>query len=708
MIKKLLPIVLLMLLAATANAQTQQVTTLMPMPKSITVVDGKFALTPSFTIAVKTDAADATLYFGVNRALQTLNRRTQLFFKQQRITASDKADSASLLITVRANAGVVIGQDESYSITVSAKQIKLEAPNTTGALHGLETFLQLVQYDDTGYYLPIAKINDSPRFVWRGLMIDVARHFIPLDVIERNIDAMAAVKMNVLHLHLSDDEGFRIESKVFPELQKKGSFGEYFTQSEIKDLIAYAKKRGVMIVPEFDMPGHTTGFLAGYPSLSATPGKTYMPGPRFSPGDKPMGLMDIMKMLSTAPTPTFDPSKESTYLFLNKFLGEMSALFPSPYIHIGADENNGVAWKNNPAIVAFMKDKKIADTHALQAYFVSRVQKILTKHHKHTTGWEELLSKDLPKDVAVQVWQDGTKARSAAGLGHPVIISNGFYLDLFMPAYIHYQNYLFANKLEYALAAKVLGGEAAQWAEAMDKNNAETRMWPRTAAIAERLWSPVEVNDVDDMYRRLAVLSRQLDDIGLQHISEYEKGLRRLNDGGDIIALKTLADVLSPVKGYKKLFAKMTKTPSASYQTAPLATLSDVIMVDSEVKRKFRALVKSYLQSPDHHSYEAINAMLMQWANQYADLQSMPGKAQLNADIMRHAKNMSDAGFVGLEALKKWREKEQPSADWIKQQMAKLQRTKQVYGEAEIAVIPEIEALVNQKLAPEPTSYPMF
>jgi hexosaminidase len=706
--KRMFLISFLFCAAFTANAQNQQITTLLPVPQQVSFGNGRFRLNANFTVAVKADAGDSTLYFAVNRAFQTLNRRTALYFKQQRITAKDESDTSSLIIRVKQKKEAVPGGDESYTLTVTPQNIRLEAPATAGTLHGLETLLQLVQHDKEGYFLPAINIQDAPRFVWRGLMIDVARHFIPLEVIERNIDAMAAVKMNVLHLHLADDEGFRVESKLFPELQKKGSYGEYFTQAQIKQLIIYAKRRGIIIVPEFDMPGHTTGFLAGYPNLSSTPGQTYQPGPRFDLGDKSMGLMDIMKMINTYPTPSFDPSKESTYIFIDKFLGEMAALFPSPYIHIGADENNGVSWRNNPDIVAFMQKNNLADTHALQAYFVHRVQQILTKQHRRTLGWEELLSKDLPKDVAVQVWTDGTKMNDAAKLGHPVIISKGFYLDLFMPAYTHYQNDLLAGNIPDSAASKVLGGEAAQWAEAVDQDNIETRIWPRAAAVAERLWSSYKVNDLDDMYRRLFAISGQLDEIGLQHISSYERGLRRFTGGADITALKTLADVLTPLKGYKKLFARMTAPKSMSYQTTPLTAISDIVFVDSEVKRQFRIAVKSYLDKPNDTDAATITLQLEKWRDHRVALQVMINNGLMDNNINENSKKLYTAAVIGLEAVKLLQNKEKPSADWLKQRSDALDEMKKAYGEVELSIIPEIRALINQRMDAEPASYPIF
>lgn len=703
--RKILQTLFLLLVALKINAQDMKTVTLLPVPQHINFTSGRFALMANFTIAVKTDPGDSILYFAVNRAFQTLNRRTALYFGQQRITVKDASDTSLFIINVKHKKGMKIGRDESYSLTVSTKNIVLEAPETIGALHGLETFLQLVQHDQEGFFLPAVNIQDSPRFAWRGLMIDVARHFIPVDVIERNIDAMTAVKMNILHLHLSDDEGFRIESKVYPGLQKKGSYGEYFTQAQIKELITYAKKRGIIIVPEFDMPGHTTSFLAGYPHLSSTPGAMYQPGPRFAFTGKPM---DIMNMINTSPTPSFDPSKESTYIFLDKFLGEMSLLFDSPYMHIGADENNGVSWKNNPDIAAFMKKNNIPDTHALQAYFVNRVQRLLTKHHVHTIGWEELLSENLPKDVAVQVWTDGSKMNAAAKLGHPVIVSKGFYLDVFMPAYTHYQNDLLVDKLSDTLASKVIGGEAAQWAEAVDKDNIETRIWPRAAAIAERLWSPEQVKDIDDMYRRLFLINTQLDEIGVQHISSYERGLRRITRGRDITPLKTLTDVLTPVKGYKKLFARMTKPLNATYQTAPLTDVSDIVFVDSEIQRQFRMTVKHYLNSPNETDAGLIAAQLEKWKANNTTLEPLINSGLINNDINENAKKLYTAALIGQEALELLKNKEKPTPERVKGWLNTLDQMKKAYGEVDLSIIPEIKALVTQQMEAEPANYPII
>ena len=261
-----------------------------------------------------------------------------------------------------------VNEDEGYTLDVSASGAKLTAPNALGVIHGLQTFLQLVEVTPGGFVASAVHIEDSPRFPWRGLTIDVSRHFISVATLKRNIDGMAAVKMNVLHLHLSDDQGFRIASRQFPKLVEMGSDGQYFTKAEIRDLIDYASDRGVRVVPEFDMPGHSTAWFVGYPELASGPGPYQI--------ERRWGIFD----------PVMDPSREPTYEFLDKFIGEMSELFPDHYFHIGGDEVNGKQWDANPKIREFMRVHSLKNNQELQQYFTLRVQKIVSKHPE-ANGW---------------------------------------------------------------------------------------------------------------------------------------------------------------------------------------------------------------------------------------------------------------------------------------------------------------------------------
>lgn len=703
--KKLITI-LCLLSAFFGKAQDISSLHLLPLPKDIKLQTGSFRLTENFTVSIHESTADTILVKAVNRMYQTLNRRSGAYFKQRIITSKDNSDTASLQVTVGRAVLPTIGADESYSLTITNDKVILNAPTTLGALHGLETILQLLAKNNTGeFYFPAVTIQDAPRFQWRGLMLDVSRHFIPVDVIKRNIEAMAAVKMNVLHWHLTDDEGFRVESKTFPQLHGKGSNGDYYTQAQIKDMIAFAEERGIIIVPEFDMPGHTRSWFAGYPQLASAPGP-YVPGPRYDIHKaEQMTLNSIIKLITTSPSPTIDPTKETTYEFIDKFIAEMSSLFTSPFIHIGADENNGVAWKNNPSIAAFMKAHAMATPHELQAYFVRRVNKIITKHHRQMIGWEELLSKDLAKDVTVQVWQNGAFVKQAIDNGNPVLISKGFYLDIFMPAYIHYNNPELPAEVAGERSGQLRGGEAAQWTEMADRTNIETRVWPRAAAVAEKLWSTNTTSDIADLYRRIFSISGQLDDLGLQHVVNYERALRRYTNE-KFPSLKTFTDVLTPVKGYKKIFAQLTMPESMTYQTAPLTQISDIIFVDSKVKWKFRVAVESYLKQKDTAAENLIRSYLIQWQNNYEQIKDLFTNSQLKR-VEEHSKNLSLVATIGLEALNKLKD-ETTDANWVNEKLSILKTASQVYGETELCIISEIESLVKQQMTALPVSYPIF
>jgi len=707
---KLLKLITGILLLATCatNAQMKQTLNLLPVPKEIQIQEGSFAIDAELTIAVKTSTPDTILLKAVNRAYQSLSRKTGLYFPKEYIRINDTNSNATILVRCRRTELPAIGNDESYKLTVGRTQILIDANTTAGALHGLQTLLQLVERNGNKFTLPLVNIDDVPRFAWRGFMIDVSRHFMPMDVIKRNMEAMEAVKMNVLHLHLTDDQGFRIESKVYPDLHKKGSNGDYYTQTQIKELITFAQERGIVIIPEFDMPGHSKSWFAGYPQLSSSPGPFEPGAPINFESINARDLPSIMNLVRTAPFPAIDPSKESTYTFLDKFLGEMAALFPSPYIHIGADEVNGVVWKNNPAIVAFMEKNKIADVHALQAYFVNRVHKIVSKYKKQVVGWEELFSKELPKDVTVQVWQNPAYIKNASQNGNPVILSLGFYLDIFMPAHVHYNNPNLPRESTNAGVNQVKGGEAAQWTEAADKFNVETRVWPRAGAIAERLWSPGSFTDVDDMYRRLFQLGRQLDVLGIRHRSAYENALRLYSNDESYASLKVLTDVLTPIKGYKKLFARMTVSPRLFYQSAPQIEISDIIPVDSETKWNFRNAVRSFLQNKDAASEKKIREWLNSWKDNHVQLEGFLIDIDQLKKIQEHSRNLSVVASIGLEAIEKFKTGGAPAPEWINDCQAKLKSASQAYGDTELAIVLEIEALVKQQLVPLPAVYPVF
>lgn len=542
------------------------------------------------------------------------------------------------------------GDDERYHLTATSQGARLSAPNPTGVLRGLETFRQLVVEQS----VPVVDIDDHPRFSWRGLHLDVSRHWMPIEVVMRNLNGMAAVKLNVFHWHLSDDQGFRVESKRFPKLHQLGSDGHYYTQEQIRDVVAYARDRGIRVVPEFDVPGHTTSWLVGYPQLASAPGPYRI--------ERNWGVFD----------PTMDPTRESTYEFLDAFIGEMAALFPDPFFHIGGDEVTGKQWKSSARIRAFMRKQHLKTTEELQSYFNRRLQKIVAKHGKRMEGWDEILDPDLPKDIVIQSWRGQKSLAEAARHGFSSILSWGYYLDHIEPASTLYSVDPLdgeASALSDKERSRILGGEVAMWGEFVSPENVDSRIWPRAAAVAERLWSPREVNDVPSMYRRLNAVSAELDGLGLTHRSSYLPMLARIAGSNGIESLKTLADVVVPAT-----FGQRVRLHKYNQET-PLVGLVDAARPESDTAREFAAMV-------DRMDRTAIRAALMRWRDNRAPIEPA-------AEALRRL-----AG-IGLDALDYLDRGEHPSDAWIAQQRVALENLKKPQGELRLAIVPSIEKLVN-------------
>jgi hexosaminidase len=567
-----------------------------------------------------------------------------------------------------------VDEDESYSLEVSDKQARLLAPTVVGALRGLETLLQLVECDRDGYYLPGVNIQDQPRFPWRGLLIDVGRHYEPMEILKRNLDAMAAVKLNVFHWHLTEDQGFRVESKKFPKLHLMGSDGLYYTQDQVREVIAYARERGIRVVPEFDIPGHSTSWLVGYPELGSAPGPYQI--------ERGAGIFE----------PALDPTREQVYKFLDGFLGEMASLFPDAYMHIGGDENKGKQWDRNPQIQAFMKEKGIKDNPALQAYFNQRLLKILQKHGKKMIGWDEILQPDLPRDAVIQSWRGPASLAEAAKRGYDGILSAGYYIDLIYPAAQHYRADPIPadSALTSAEAKHVLGGEATMWGEYVSPETIDSRIWPRTAAIAERLWSPRTIDDVGDMYRRLAVMSVQLEELGLTHRKNFGMLLRRLAGSEEIGPLATLALVVEPVKEYRR--GEMRPATMLS----PLTGLVDAARPDSDAARRFAAKVDDLLSDAPRFQLfrESILMTLTEWRDAGLALDPVIDQSPALHEARPLARDLSEIGVAGLEAMSYLSTGVAPTSEWRDARLARLDEAAKPKAALEFAIIHSVRQLV--------------
>ena len=661
------------LLTTFASAQSNpRELNLLPLPAAYQVGQGQLNVNQSFLVRL-TGYKEPRLDHAVQRFLHTLSRQTGITFPQP----CSGACVALAIHTDHASKPVQeLGEDESYTLDITPTGATLNASTPLGTLHGLQTFLHLVQATPTGYAAPAVSIQDQPRFPWRGLMVDVSRHFMPLDSLRRTLDGMEAVHLNVFHWHLSDNQGFRVESKKFPKLQGEGSDNLYYTQAEIHDFIAYAHDRGIRVIPEFDVPGHCTAIFVGYPELASGPGPYHI--------EQEWGIMN----------PAIDITQERSYTFLNTLFGEMAALFPDQYFHIGGDEVNGKQWDANPAIQKFKTSHKIKDNAGLQAYFNTRLQKIVSTHGKTMMGWDEILAPELPKSIVIQSWRGQQSLADAARQGYRGLLSAGYYIDLMEPASQHYA----ADPLSGPAASLndeekklVLGGEATMWSEYVSPENLDSRVWPRTAAIAERLWSPQQITDTNSMYRRLQTISTQMEWLGLAHNSSYILMLERLAGGTDIEALRVLADVVEPVKEYTR--EQTAPTPATSL--SPLNHLVDAVPPESDAARNFTTLVNALLSSPKNPATLArLRASLTLWRDNDAKLQPLLQSSFLLKEDAPLSTALSQLGSAGLQALDFLERNEPAPADWKSAQLAILEDAKKPKSELLLMVAPAVQLLV--------------
>jgi len=580
-----------------------------------------------------------------------------------------------------------VNEDEGYTLDVSASGAKLTAPNALGVIHGLQTFLQLVEVTPGGFVASAVHIEDSPRFPWRGLTIDVSRHFISVATLKRNIDGMAAVKMNVLHLHLSDDQGFRIASRQFPKLVEMGSDGQYFTKAEIRDLIDYASDRGVRVVPEFDMPGHSTAWFVGYPELASGPGPYQI--------ERRWGIFD----------PVMDPSREQTYEFLDKFIGEMSELFPDHYFHIGGDEVNGKQWDANPKIQEFMRVHHLKNNQELQEYFTLRVQKIVSRHHKIMVGWDEILAPGMPKDSVIQSWRGQDSLAAAAKQGYSGILSSGYYLDAMAPAKKYYSVDPMSDAdatLNADQQKRILGGEACMWAEFITDDNIDSRIWPRAAAISERLWSASQVQDVNSMYIRLSAMSRYLELLGLRHRSNVRLMLSRMAGTDNIAALLTLADVAEPAS-LQIREEEAEKAGGIQTSDIPLNRMVDAVLPESEVARQFSQDVDQFVSSKfqDAKAKSNIRVLLLAWRDNGNELRPLLQNSFLLKELAPVSQTLSSLAGAGLQALDYIDKGERGPDSWHKEQIAIFQQAEKPVADLFLAVAPAVHKLVEASTTSE-------
>jgi hexosaminidase len=691
---------------ASISAEDRAKVSLLPLPAALKLGDGHYPLDEGLGIEVIGPEDEV-----VGKSIERF--KTHVFEKTGK-SISDSGKGLKVIFKNQTKKIQPVNTEEAYAISIGNSGIELKANSGYGILRGLETLKQLMITENEKYSWPHVEISDQARYPWRGLMIDACRHWIPKEVILRNLEAMSAVKMNVFHWHLSEHQAFRVESKVFPKLHELGSRGEYYTHEDIREVVAFARERGIRVVPEFDIPGHATSYLVGYPELGAMPG--------------PYTLQDNFGLAMAV----MDPSKEEVYQFLDQFIAEMGALFPDPYFHIGGDEVDFSDWDRNSSIVAFKTENKIENNHDLQAYFNQRMEQILSKHGKKMVGWDEITNPNLSKDIVVQSWRDQKTLFQAVKSGFQGILSAGFYLDHKLPASKHYEvnpeilpgavtiepdtalwdhyaldiyvgespmksamilygedenlrgvlglmeNFtgfedakkenkaltfsfdspvgklsvkgimegdslsgefsamlmsfpfkgkkIGSNNMPGTVAPKVekmdplkeveksfiLGGEAAMWSELVDANTIDSRIWPRTGAIAEKLWTPQELStDIRDMYRRLEILSNSLEQFGLRHLSYSKELTTELAAGKDDSSLQVLISVLEESKYLSRLNLEQTIDK-------PLNEVADAAQAESFEALHFGWMVDEFLKDPlRRENLEELETQVLIWKDNH-------------------------------------------------------------------------------------------
>jgi hexosaminidase len=660
------------------NAQSNTPLNIMPLPAKVERGDGSLKIDASFRIAFAGYREPRLEHAGL-RLERQIQRQTGLVI----LHANKSAGPATLEIITDHESKAIqeLGEDESYSLDVTPTGAKLHAANPLGTLRGLQTFLQLIAITPEGFSIPGLHIEDRPRFPWRGLMIDSGRHFIPLDVIKRNLDGMEAVKMNVFHWHLSDNQGFRAESRKFPRLHEQGSDGLFFTQEEIRDIVEYARDRGIRVVPEFDMPGHSTAWFAGYPELASGSGPYGI--------ERKWGVFD----------PAMDPTDEKTYKFLNEFIGEMARLFPDQFFHIGGDEVNGKEWDANPKIQAFMKSHHIKNNAELQAYFSSRAQELVTKHKKTPVGWDEVLVLGVSKTIVIQSWRGVDSLAAAAKMGYRGILSNGYYLDLGWSAARHYAMDPLggpAAALTPEQKQLILGGESCIWSEYVNAENIDSRIWPRNAAIAERLWSPEGTSDIASMYARMDPESTRLEWLGLTHLSFQRVMLQRIAGSwtpAEFDALRALAQALEHQKDY----SREASAGSPPTSLTPLNRLVDAVHPESEGSRRFSVLVDQFVGSSCKASTVGaqIRAELQEWTSIEDRLQQLAQRSHLVKEAAPASSALSQAAKIAMDAFDAIQKGAPLPADQKKIQLDSLNALEQQAHKSQLT-LPELPAF--QKL----------
>jgi hexosaminidase len=533
----------ILLVAVVTSMPAAGVISIIPQPQSIKVLPGEFELGAKTKITFSGGGAEARLL------AMTLRKSTG--FKLPVSSIASQSAKSEICLLLETNLQEKLGP-EGYELYVNINYAGITAATPAGLFYGSQTLLQLLppeivsvhKHKNIFWTAPCVAITDAPRFAWRGFMLDVSRHFFTVPEVEQVLDLMAMYKLNTFHWHLVDDQGWRIEIKAYPKLTSVGAwrkavgfgldakstaaygpdgrYGGFYTQREIRDVVAYAAARHITIVPEIEMPGHSSAALSAYPQFSCTGGP-------FSSGQDG-GVYDGI----------YNVSDEATYVFLGNILREVSDLFPGKFIHIGGDEVPKDVWHNSPACQALMKAQGLKNEKELQSYFTSRIEKLVNADGKRIIGWSEIREGGLTPSAGLMDWIGGG-AESAAS-GHDVVMTPMKYcyfdhyqstnhtiepkaIGGFLPLKQVYEFDPLPDDLAPENQAHVLGGQANLWTEYVPNiGQVEYMMLPRLGALAEADWSPKETRDWEDFKARTAVNEKRLEalDVNYRPLSKAE------------------------------------------------------------------------------------------------------------------------------------------------------------------------------------------
>ncbi|MFA6457410.1 MAG: family 20 glycosylhydrolase [Bacteroidota bacterium] len=488
-------------------ARTEEVKpALIPLPKTVEWTQEQFTLSSKTVIVDSTTSLSVYLQNQIHHFTGFQLQIHQAFTAQQSIVLKIDKQFAP-------------AEKEAYTLRVTKNQIEIVGAETEGVFRGMQTLFQLIPASEktkknkSNVGIPGCIISDRPSFLWRGLNLDCSRHFMSKDFIKRYIDILAYYKMNVLHWHVTDDQGWRIEIKKYPKLTEVGawrkeadgsSYGGFYTQQDIKEIVAYAQSRFITVVPEIEMPGHSTASLASYPENSCTGG--------------PFDVTNIWGVHKDI----YCAGRDSTFEFLQNILDEVMALFPGKYIHIGGDEAPNDRWKNCPKCQERITAEGLKDEHELQSYFIKRISKYLQSKGREIIGWDEILQGGLAPGAIVQSWQSFQGAVEAAKLEHYTICSpaSHTYLDSDPDAIdlrIAYSFHPVPDGLTVSEQKFVLGGEASLWTEQAPQETVDRQLFPRILALTDIFWNNPLQRNYDEFYARVQQTYDDLTALGIHY-----------------------------------------------------------------------------------------------------------------------------------------------------------------------------------------------